>query len=132
MVYSRINIKAKHNLGASSQIKMKAKELRKSLTSSEKILWNYLKKRQQKGAYFRRQHPYGIYVLDFFSFEAKLVIEVDGEIHLNQIAYDNERTRYLESSGLTVLRFKNHEIENRIQMVLEEINKYLSGNILGD
>jgi len=132
MVYSKIITKSKHNLGASSQIKMKAKELRKRLTSSEKILWNYLKKRQQSGAYFRRQHPYGIYVLDFFCFEAKLVIEVDGEIHLNKVEYDDERTIYLESSGLTVLRFKNHEIESKIQIVIEEINKYLSRNISGD
>ena len=50
--------------------------------------------------YFRRQHPYGIYILDFFCFEANLVIEVDGLIHLSKHEYDLERTKYLESSGL--------------------------------
>jgi very-short-patch-repair endonuclease len=115
MVYSKRIIEAKHSLGASNNIKMKAKELRKDLTASEKILWSYLRRRQQLGMYFRRQHPYGIYILDFYCFEATLVIEVDGGIHLNQKEYDEERTRYLESSGLTVLRFRNQEIEKNIQ-----------------
>jgi very-short-patch-repair endonuclease len=75
--------------------------------------------------YFRRQHPYGIYILDFYCFEANLAIEVDGGIHLNQVEYDNERTKYLESSGLTVLRFNNEDIENDINVVIEEIKKYL-------
>jgi very-short-patch-repair endonuclease len=71
--------------------------------------------------YFRRQHPYGIYILDFFCFEANLVIEVDGLIHLSKHEYDLERTKYLESSGLTIIRFRNADIENRIGKVLEKI-----------
>jgi very-short-patch-repair endonuclease len=126
MVYSKRIIEAKHSLGASNNMKMKAKELRKDLTASEKILWSYLRRRQQLGMYFRRQHPYGIYILDFYCFEATLVIEVDGGIHLNQKEYDEERTRYLESSGLTVLRFKNQEVEGNILEVIDKINKYLT------
>ena len=125
MVFSKIIIGAKHNHGASYNIKNKAKTLRRDLTYSEKILWSYLRRRQQKKMHFRRQHPYGIYILDFFCFEAKLAIEVDGEIHQNQIEYDEERTTYLESSGLKVLRFKNQDIENNIQDVIEQINKNL-------
>jgi very-short-patch-repair endonuclease len=126
MVYSKRIIEAKHSLGASNNMKMKAKELRKDLTASEKILWSYLRRRQQLGMYFRRQHPYGIYILDFYCFEATLVIEVDGGIHLNQKEYDEERTRYLASSGLTVLRFKNQEVEGNILEVIDKINKYLT------
>jgi very-short-patch-repair endonuclease len=82
MGYSKIITEAKQNLGASSRIKTKARELRKNPTSYEEILWSRLRRRQQNGIYFRRQHPYGIYILDFYSFEAKLVVEVDGIIHL--------------------------------------------------
>jgi very-short-patch-repair endonuclease len=116
---------SKHNLGTSGIIKAKAKELRKNPTRSEEILWSYIRRRKLKKMYFRRQHPYGIYILDFYCFEANLAIEVDGGIHLNQVEYDNERTKYLESSGLTVLRFNNEDIENDINVVIEEIKKYL-------
>ncbi len=75
--------------------------------------------------YFRRQHPYGIYILDFYCFEANLAIEVDGKIHLSKKEYDDERTRFLESSGLRVLRFENSDIESRIDWVIKVINQYL-------
>jgi very-short-patch-repair endonuclease len=126
MVYFKIIAEAKQNLGASSSIKTKARELRKNPTYYEEILWNRLRRRQQNGIYFRRQHPYGIYILDFYSFEAKLAVEVDGMIHLGHKEYDNERTRFLESTGLRVIRFKNEDIELRIDWVIEVINKYLT------
>jgi len=126
MVHSSIITKGKQNLGASFNIKNKAKELRRNLTKTEKILWNHLRKKQQNGMYFRRQHPYGIYILDFYCFKANLAIEVDGDIHLYRKEYDEERTRYLESSGLRVLRFSNEEVEKRIEFVIDVINKYIS------
>jgi 5-methyltetrahydrofolate--homocysteine methyltransferase/ATP-dependent helicase HrpA len=129
MVCSKIINEAKQNLGASQNIKTKAKDLRKSMTNAEKILWKELRRRKQKGKYFRRQHPYGIYILDFYCFEAGLVIELDGEIHLGQKEYDEERTRYLKSSGLKVIRFNNEEIEKRIDWVIMVINKYLEPNL---
>jgi very-short-patch-repair endonuclease len=125
MVYSSIIAKAKQNFGADLNIKSKARELRKNMTKSERILWNILRNRQLNGLHFRRQHPYGIYILDFYCFKTNLVIEIDGLIHLKQHTYDNERTRYLESSGLKVLRFKNKDIENRIEWVLDEIRSNL-------
>jgi len=126
MVHSSIITKGKQNLGASFNIKDKAKELRKNLTETEKILWTHLRKKQQNGMYFRRQHPYGIYILDFYCFKANLAIEVDGDIHLYRKEYDEERTRYLESSGLKVLRFSNEEVEKQIEFVIDVINKYIS------
>jgi very-short-patch-repair endonuclease len=125
MVYSKKIIVAKQNFGASLNIKSKAKKLRKNMTDPEKILWNYLRKKQQCGMQFRRQHPYGIYILDFYCFEANLVIEIDGMIHLNQQDYDLERTKDLESSGLFVMRFNNSDVEEKIHYVLEKINSYL-------
>jgi very-short-patch-repair endonuclease len=116
-----IDNRAKHRLGATAAIKDKAKKLRKKMTDAEKILWSKIRNRKVNGMYFRRQHPYGIYILDFFCFEANLVIEVDGLIHLSKHEYDLERTKYLESSGLTIIRFRNADIENRIGKVLEKI-----------
>jgi len=120
MVQIRVN-RAKHSLDANAAIKDKAKKLRKKMTEAEKILWSKIRNRKVNGMYFRRQHPYGIYILDFFCFEANLVIEVDGLIHLSKHEYDLERTEYLESSGLTIIRFRNADIENRIGKVLEKI-----------
>ena len=75
--------------------------------------------------YFRRQHPYGIYILDFYCFESNLAIEIDGLIHLKRLDYDEERTKYLESTGLRVIRFNNEDIENRIEYVLDKIRSCL-------
>jgi very-short-patch-repair endonuclease len=126
MVHSRIITEAKQNFGANLNIKSKARELRKNMTEPEKILWSYIRKRQLYGMHFRRQHPYGIYILDFYCFEANLVIEIDGMIHLNRRDYDIERTKYLESTGLKVIRFNNKHIENSIEWVLDKINSYLT------
>lgn len=128
MVFSKIVNKGEQNHRASSPIKAKALYLRKNMTSSEKIIWNKLRRRQQKNMYFRRQHPFGIYILDFFCFEANLVVEADGEIHLGREEYDDERTKYLESSGLKVLRFENHDVVTRLDWVIELINSNLINN----
>jgi len=125
MVYSRRIIESMQNHGASMNIKAKAKVLRKEMTEAERILWNHLRKGNLNGMYFRRQHPYGIYILDFYCFEAKLAVEVDGKIHLNQKEYDFERTKYLEASGLIVLRIENEDIFNRPDWVIELINTFL-------
>jgi very-short-patch-repair endonuclease len=130
MTFSKRIISAKHYLGASQNIKTKAQELRKKSTHAEQILWKHLRRRQQNGAFFRRQHPYGIYILDFYCFKSSIAIEVDGGIHLSKVEYDEERTRYLESSGITVLRFNNQEIENNIQSVIEKIKEYLVNQTL--
>ena len=75
--------------------------------------------------HFRRQHPYGIYILDFFCSKANLAVEIDGEIHKHKREYDHERTKYLEESGLRVLRFSNHEVENNIEEVIRKIKSAL-------
>ena len=125
MIYFRRMNESMQDHGASKNIKVKAKELRKDMTESERILWNYLRRSRQNGMYFRRQHPYGIYILDFYCFEANLAVEIDGKIHLDQKEYDLEKTKYLESSGLNVLRIENEDINNRIDWVIELINTFL-------
>lgn len=128
MIYSRRIVEGKQNLGASQNIKSKAKELRKNPTRQEKLLWEKIRRRQLNGMHFRKQHRYNIYILDFFCFKANLAIEVEGKIHLKKKEYDTERTRFLESSGLEVLHFRNEDIENRIDWVIEIIKKHLPDN----
>ena len=126
MGYSKIISNAKQNFGASPKIMDNARALRKNMTEEEKILWRYLRKNQLSGMHVRRQHPDGIYILDFYCFEKNIVIEIDGKIHLKQYEYDKERTEYLESSGLKVIRFTNDDIKERIEWVIAEINSFLS------
>jgi adenine-specific DNA-methyltransferase len=99
------------------------RELRHNATDAERLLWQLLRNRQLKGAKFRRQYPVASYIVDFYCHEARLVIEVDGSGHLEdkQARYDAERTENLEAEGLHVLRFWNHEVLNKTQLVLEVI-----------
>ena len=96
--------------------KAMARRLRKKLTKAEALLWWRLR-RDIEGWRFRRQHPIGPYIADFACVEGRLAIEVDGATHHTQeeIAYDERRTRFLESRGWRVLRFWNGEvIANRV------------------
>ncbi len=118
--------------------KEKAQELRKNQTEAEQILWEAIRKKTLD-VKFRRQHIIGSNIVDFVSLETKLVIEVDGNIHLDQKEYDAGRTKELESVGFSVIRFTNEEITNdienvinKIKLKLEELPKVLpSGEDLG-
>lgn len=116
---------SKHTHGADLNIKAKAKELRKSMTHTEILLWDHLRNRRINNMHFRHQHPYGIYIIDFFCSKANLAIEVDGEIHKFKREYDRERIKYLEESGLKVLRFTNADVENNIEGVIKKIQSAL-------
>ncbi|MEO6330875.1 MAG: endonuclease domain-containing protein [Ginsengibacter sp.] len=100
-----------------------AKQLRKEMTDAEKILWMHLRP-GIKNLKFRRQHPIGIYVADFFCHKLKLVIEVDGSIHnLKEIKInDKEREQYFIKSGYQIIRFSNKQVQNQIESILAEIN----------
>ena len=125
MVYRRIISESKHTHGADLSIKSKAYDLRKNMTSSEKKLWEHLRLKRLDGKHFRRQHPYGIYILDFFCCKSNLVVEVDGEIHNFSEEYDIIRTKYLEESGLKVIRFTNTEVEMNVNEVIRTIRANL-------
>ena len=86
-------------------LKQRARDLRKHMTMAEKKLWNRLRQQQLGGIRFRRQVVFEKYIVDFISFDPKIVIEVDGSQHINQIKYDQQRTDYLKSLGYTVLRY---------------------------
>ncbi|HJR72379.1 MAG TPA: DUF559 domain-containing protein [Luteimonas sp.] len=97
------------------------RELRNSSTDAERELWQRLRGRQLEGMKFRRQHPFGDYILDLVCLERKTVIELDGGQHAEAVAYDNERTRNLEKSGFVVLRFWNNEVFENMDGVLDVI-----------
>jgi very-short-patch-repair endonuclease len=112
--------------GTSTPIEEAAKQLRKSLTPSEKQLWQALRGGKLAGLKFRRQHPVGNFILDFYCPAYKLVIEVDGEIHANQSDYDFHRTVQLETHGYRVLRFQNEAVTHHLETVLSKIIQTIS------
>lgn len=101
----------------------RARNLRREQTPAEVRLWSALRNRQLAGLKFRRQHPYGQFIFDFFCVERRLAVEVDVGVHLNteQAAYDAERSEYLEQHGIHVLRFTNDEIDQHLPAVLRKI-----------
>lgn len=97
------------------------RKLRKTMTDTEKQLWNVLRNRQVEGCKFRRQHPFEGYILDFVCLEKKLVIEIDGGQHAEQVDYDDCRTQQLITAGFSVLRFWNNEVLCQLDGVKEKI-----------
>ena len=106
----------------------KAHELRKSMTSVEKILWRHLRNRRLNGFKFRRQHPIDIFIADFYCHERKLIIELDGGIHdtEEQHEYDLGRTFELQGKGFKIIRYSNEEVINDIEKVLKSIEVNLT------
>ncbi len=116
----------RHTRGkTSAMIVRAARELRQEATDAEARLWDALRGRRLDGLKFRRQHPYEQFVLDFFCVEHQLAVELDGSIHAEptQAARDAERTEFLQSRGIRVLRFKNETVENEIEAVLKQIKE---------
>ena len=101
-------------------IRARAKSLRRATSQPERLLWSLLR-RNQSGLHFRRQHPVGPFILDFYCAAAKLAIEIDGPIHLDRRAPDERRTAWLATEGVRVLRSTTAEIETRPAAVLKAI-----------
>ena len=104
----------------------RALDLRRNMTKAERALWAELRDRRLAGFKFRRQHPLGPYVLDFFCEANKLVIEVDGGQHADDPARDAARTAWLEAHGCRVLRFWNNEVLANLPAVLTTIASALT------
>lgn len=116
----------KHNhriRGTTPEIEQAARKLRNNLTLAESRLWSALRNKQLEGLRFRCQHPVGNFILDFYCPACKLAVEVDGEIHVQQIDYDEARTSELAKYGYKVLRFTNEQVMNNLPQVLEEIKR---------
>ena len=117
---------AKMHAGAIKHLYQRARELRNNSTHAEEILWSYLKGKPS-GYKFRRQHPYSIYILDFYCHSLKLVIEVDGNIHDREDVKRNDQQRQalLEKDKLIVIRFSNDELEQNPEQVLKRIEEFI-------
>lgn len=109
--------------GAKKNIFLRAVMLRKNMTEAEKILWKELRKRDVFKARWKRQHPIDIFIVDFYCHEYKLVIELDGEIHLREDVqeHDNGREYEIEKFGITILRFTKKEIYEDLALVKDRI-----------
>lgn len=109
--------------GASHLVFELAKDLRRNMTQTERLLWNYLKAGVH-GLKFRRQHLIGIYIADFYCHKLKLIIEVDGKIHDLKDMKDNDNIRedFLKEQGCTIVRFTNDRVFKELDVVLDEIN----------
>jgi very-short-patch-repair endonuclease len=116
--------------GAKKRTFLRAIELRKNMTDSEKILWNELKNRENFKARWKSQHPVDIYIVDFYCHKHKLVIEVDGEIHLQEdiLERDDGRAYEIERFGLKILRFTNKEINDNLESVKAKILKEIESS----
>lgn len=106
--------------------KQKRRTLRKEMTYCEKIMWIHLRKKQL-GVRFLRQYSVDHYVIDFYSTEIKLAVELDGSIHeeTEQKQYDAYRQRYLESFGIKFCRITNAELMSNANMAFRKIEKMI-------
>jgi very-short-patch-repair endonuclease len=101
--------------------RIKVRQLRKNPTEAERALWKHLRLRQIGGCKFRRQQPIGKYIVDFVCLEKRLVIEVDGGQHSEQVSYDMERDAWLEKQGFRILRFWDNQVLKETDSVKEMI-----------
>ena len=101
------------------------RELRKTSTSEEAKLWKELRN-NKLGVKFKRQHSIGGYILDFYCFQARLIIEIDGKSHELQKEYDADRDKYFRELGYQTLRIKNDDIGKKLTDVISQIKKTLS------
>src|SRR5436309_1338412 len=99
----------------------RARELRHEMTPTEKRLWMRLRGRRFDGFKFRRQTPIAGYIVDFYCARARLVIELDGESHLDKAELDEKRCEAIEASGVKVLRFWDTHVYDELDAVLELI-----------
>ncbi|MDZ7660300.1 endonuclease domain-containing protein [Fodinibius sp.] len=104
-------------------LKDRARELRKNSTPSEIELWKSLRAGNMRGYTFNRQKPLDQFIVDFYCRKLKLVIEIDGDSHDDKRSYDLRRQKRLESLGLHVIRFYDHEVMNHLDGVLTKIEE---------
>jgi len=115
-------------------LKHKARNLRKNMTETERLLWSRLRRKQILGVQFYRQKPIGNYIVDFYAPKAKLVVEVDGSQHFEakHVEEDKRRDEYLTEQGLCVLRFNNLQVFQELDSVLEVIYETVMRNLESD
>ena len=114
-------------LSYNKNLKQLSRNLRNNMTVAERLLWSKLRRKQLKGKQFYRQKIIGEYIVDFYSPESKIAIEVDGGQHYKPegISKDKTRDHDIKRYGINVLRFSDREVLEDIEVVLGEIWNYL-------
>ena len=114
-------------------LKEYAKQMRNKPTEAEKLMWDVLSNKQLDGCKFRRQHIIGQFIADFICLKKNLIIEIDGLHHQlpNNKASDDFRTKWLNSEGYRVIRFKNEEVLSNLDEVLNKIKEELKASPMG-
>lgn len=110
------------------KLKEKARELRKRMTLSERMLWNRLKSRQMHDLQLMRQKPIDEFIVDFYCSKLKLIIEIDGVTHNDKQKYDQKRQQKLEKMGFAFLRFEDHYVVENIDGVLVILDDWIKKN----
>lgn len=115
---------------ASRELIARARQLRREATTAESLLWELLRDRRLLGRKFRRQHPIGQFIADFFCDDARLIIEIDGAVHREPTQQERDRLReeILREHGFAILRFTNEQIFDRTEQVLQEIAAYVTAH----
>jgi very-short-patch-repair endonuclease len=98
-----------------------AREMRSGMTDAESLMWKILRSRRLADAKFRRQHPIGRYILDFYCHDRRLCIERDGSQHMESADYDQQRDSWLIERGIKVLRFWNNQVLAETESVMQVI-----------
>lgn len=113
-------LRARHLTGAVGR----ARRLRRDMTFPERILWDELRRLKLN---IRRQAPIGRYIADFVHHDSRLIVEIDGPLHeeLEAVAYDAERTAWLESQGFRVIRFSTKQVTDGLPDVVDAIRSAL-------
>jgi very-short-patch-repair endonuclease len=99
----------------------RAKELRGTMSPPEVRLWQVLRRAQLKGLRFRRQHPIGPYILDFYCDALRMCIEIDGNVHEHRFRHDQRRDAWLKRQGITVVRIPAEMVFRELDRVAEVI-----------
>ena len=107
--------------------KDKRQSLRNNMPPAEQLVWARLKGKQIENCKFRRQYSVGAFVIDFYTVEIKLAIEIDGDSHFTDGAEvaDRERQSFIESSGIRFLRFTNRQVYEELDAVIEAISQMI-------
>jgi len=108
----------------------KARELRRTMTRSEVLLWSQLRGKRVGGHKFRRQQPIGPHIVDFVCMRGRLIVEVDGDSHNGRRGHrcDPVRDEWLAGFGYRVLRVSSVEVEENVQEVVSRIAEALEGH----
>ncbi len=110
------------------KLKTLARELRNQSTLSEVLLWRHLKARQRMGYDFHRQRPIDEYIVDFFTVDLMLAVEIDGKSHRLKGPADEDRQRKLESLGVRFLRFEDSAVKSNLDAIVQAIDNWIAAN----